>query len=273
MAKCYFVSDLHLFANRSDAHRYLEEIALAASHAEAFVLGGDIFDFRWSRIPDPSGRRSGCPVARRTGRLLPAVPFPSCPRQSRLPSGADRSACETREARVPNLSWHRYYVRLGSSVFLHGDVADKTMNAEMLAEARDQWLDRRRRGPFMSALYDVVVMTRLHRSVPHLVYAKRIVVRRILKYLESIGEGPGNGVRNVYFGHTHRRMSNYRYRGLAFHNGGAADQRHEVPHHRSAAVANARVASGFSGSDASCGGWTERRSRRKNPRQPLRQQP
>jgi len=31
---------------------------------------------------------------------------------------------------------------------------------------------------------------------------KRIVVRRILKYLESIGEGPGNGVRNVYFGHT-----------------------------------------------------------------------
>ncbi len=64
-------------------------------------------------------------------------------------------------------------------------------------------------------------MTRLHRSVPHLVYAKRIVVRRILKYLESVGQGPGNGVRNVYFGHTHRRMSNYRYRGLAFHNGGA----------------------------------------------------
>ncbi len=51
MGKCYFVSDLHLFANRSDAHRYLEEIALAASQAEAFVLGGDIFDFRWSRIP------------------------------------------------------------------------------------------------------------------------------------------------------------------------------------------------------------------------------
>ena len=33
------------------------------------------------------------------------------------------------EKQVPNLSWHRYYVRLGSSVFLHGDVADKTMNA------------------------------------------------------------------------------------------------------------------------------------------------
>jgi UDP-2,3-diacylglucosamine hydrolase len=66
-----------------------------------------------------------------------------------------------------------------------------------------------------------VVLTRLHKPLPHLVFAKRIVVRRILKYLESIGEGPGNGVRNVYFGHTHRRLSNYRYRGLVFHNGGA----------------------------------------------------
>ena len=61
MTKCYFVSDLHLFANRSNAHRYLEEIALAASQAEVFVLGGDIFDFRWSRIPILRAVRSGRP--------------------------------------------------------------------------------------------------------------------------------------------------------------------------------------------------------------------
>ena len=51
MAKCYFVSDLHLFANRSNAHRYLAQIAIAASQADVFVLGGDIFDFRWSSLP------------------------------------------------------------------------------------------------------------------------------------------------------------------------------------------------------------------------------
>ena len=94
------------------------------------------------------------------------------------------------EKQVHNLSWHRYYVRLGSSVFLHGDVADRRMDARRLAEARDQWLDKRRRGPFLSRLYDVVVLTRLHKPVAHLVYSKRIVVRRILKYLESIGQGP-----------------------------------------------------------------------------------
>ena len=220
MSKCYFVSDLHLFANRSDAHRYLEEIALAASQAEAFVLGGDIFDFRWSRIPILRAVDRAAEWLRELAESAPRCHF-------HLVLGnhdyhralIDRLA--KLEKQVSNFSWHRYYVRLGSSVFLHGDVADKTMNAEMLAAARDQWLDRRRRGPFMSARYDVVVMTRLHKPVPHLVYAKRIVVRRISKYLDSVGQGSRDGVRNVYFGHTHRRMSNYHYRGLVFHNGGA----------------------------------------------------
>jgi UDP-2,3-diacylglucosamine pyrophosphatase LpxH len=220
MSKCYFVSDLHLFANRSNVHRYLDELAQAAFQADTFVLGGDIFDFRWSRIP----------ILRAVDRAADwlselAASCPLCEFHLVLGNHDYHQALIDRladlEKEVPNLSWHHYYVRLGSSVFLHGDVADKTMDARMLAEAREEWLDERRRGPFMSALYDVVVMTRLHKPVPHLVYAKRIVVRRIWKYLESIGQGPSDGVRNVYFGHTHRRMANYSYRGLIFHNGGA----------------------------------------------------
>ena len=220
MTKCYFVSDLHLFANRSNAHRYLEQIAHAASRAEAFVLGGDIFDFRWARIPILRAVERAAEWLREL-----AASCPDCHFHLVLGNHDYHQALIDRlvelDKEIPNLSWHRYYVRLGSSMFLHGDVADKTMNARELAEARDQWLDHRRRGPFLSALYDVVVMARLHKPVPHLVYAKRIVVRRILKYLESIGQGPRDGVRNVYFGHTHRRLSNYHYRGLVFHNGGA----------------------------------------------------
>ena len=193
MTRCYFVSDLHLLANRSNAHRYLEEIARAASRADVFVLGGDIFDFRWSPIP----------IARAVDRavrwLLELTS--ACPQcQFHLVLGnhdyhqvfIDRLV--RLEKQVHNLSWHRYYVRLGSSVFLHGDVAGRRMDARRLAEARDQWLDKRRRGPFLSRLYDVVVLTRLHKPVVHLVYSKRIVVRRILKYLESIGQGPHDGV-------------------------------------------------------------------------------
>jgi UDP-2,3-diacylglucosamine pyrophosphatase LpxH len=220
MTKCYFVSDLHLFANRSNAHRYLEQIAQTASRAEVFVLGGDIFDFRWARIPTLKA------VDRAEDWLVElAAACPGCHFHMVLGNHDYHQALIDRlvelDKRVSNLSWHRYYVRLGSSVFLHGDVADKEMDARQLAAAREEWLDARRRGPFLSALYDVAVMTRVHKPVARLVFSKRIVVRRILRYLESIGEGPDNGVHDVYFGHTHRRMANYHYRGLRFHNGGA----------------------------------------------------
>lgn len=220
MGKCYFVADLHLLANRSDAHRYLDEIVRSASHAEVFVLGGDIFDFRWSRFPILK-------AVDRAIRWLEELAT-ACPRcQFHLVLGnhdyhqAFIDQLEVLETRVKNLAWHRYYLRLGSSVFLHGDVANREMDARMLAESREKWLDKRRRGPFASRVYDVVIMTRLHHPIPHLIFAKRIVVRRISRYLESIGQGPADGVRDVYFGHTHKRLAAYRYRGLTFHNGGA----------------------------------------------------
>ena len=42
-------------------------------------------------------------------------------------------------------------------MFLHGDVADRVMNAETLAAARSRWLHHKRRGPVLSRLYDLVV--------------------------------------------------------------------------------------------------------------------
>ena len=106
---------------------------------------------------------------------------------------------------------------------MHGDVADReNHDAKSLAAARDEWLDAPRRGPFMSRLYDVVVLARLHKPLPHLVYSKRTVARRILRYLEEIGQGPTAGVRDVYFGHTHKHMKNYHHGGIVFHNGGVA---------------------------------------------------
>ncbi len=220
MTRCYFVSDLHLFANRSNAHRYLEEIAQAASHAGVFVLGGDIFDFRWSLLPLQRAVQRATDWLEELAQSCPKCHFHLVLGNHDYHQGLIDRLIKM-ESQVHNLAWHRYYIRLGSSVFLHGDVADKEMDAQMLAEARDEWLDSRRRGPFLSALYDVVVLTRLHKPMPHLIFSKRIVVRRILKYLESIDQGPRNGVRDVYFGHTHRKLSNYHYRGLTFHNCGA----------------------------------------------------
>ena len=236
MTKCYFVSDLHLFANRSNAHHYLEEIAQTASRAETFVLGGDIFDFRWSQ----HSRFAKPWIGPRTGLRNWPSPVPRCQFHVVLGNHDYHRAFIDRlvdlEQRIANLAWHRYYVRLGSSVFLHGDVANKVMDARMLAEAREEWLDHRRRGPFLSMLYDVVVATRLHKPVPRLVFAKRIVVRRILKYLESIGEGPGQRrARRLLRPHAPPALE------LSLPRPGVpqrrrTDQGHQVPHRRSPAV-------------------------------------
>jgi UDP-2,3-diacylglucosamine pyrophosphatase LpxH len=222
MGKCFFISDLHLFANRSKAWKYLDDVIQAAGQADNFVLGGDIFDFKWARTN--SHRHT---VEKAVEWLTDLIkPCPRCHFHFVLGNHDYHHAFIDRlaelEGLLPNFSWYRYYMRLGSSVFLHGDVADRDHHdAKTLAAERQLWLYARRRGPFMSRLYDVVVLTRLHKPFPHLVYTKRIVARRILSYLKHIGQGPDDGVSNVYFGHTHKHMKNYAYGGLVFHSGGA----------------------------------------------------
>jgi len=221
MARVCFVSDLHLFANRSRGNDHLDRIRRAADHADYCVLGGDIFDFKWSTLADT---RSTVDAALEWLRDL-CTRVPGSHVQfllgnhdyhhefiERLPALADG---------VHNFEWHRFYIRLGDAVFLHGDVADRNMTAEMLADRRSKWTAHHQRGRFHSRAYDLVVKSRVHLLVPRAVYPRRIVARRILSYLEDIGHSPANGVRQVCFGHTHLPVNDYRYGGLCFHNGGA----------------------------------------------------
>lgn len=221
MADCYFVSDLHLFANRSEAHRYLEQIEAAAARSQTFVLGGDIFDFRWATLAsiDHAVDEAVRWLEELTGDC-PSTQFHFLLGNHDYHQGFIDRLGEL-EQRVTNLAWHRFYYRHGGNMFLHGDVADRKTTAAMLAGQRAQWLHRKKRGPMMSRLYDLVVMTRIHRPIPYVVHRRRTVARRILAYLRGIGQGPEHGVRHVYFGHIHRPMSHYHYGGLVFHNGGA----------------------------------------------------
>jgi UDP-2,3-diacylglucosamine pyrophosphatase LpxH len=221
MYDCYFVSDLHLFASRSQADHYRDEIVRAASRAKTFVLGGDIFDFRWS-----AHRSVADAVEDAVGWLEElATLCPRCHFHFLLGNHDYHQAFIDRlgelKRRLPNFSWHRYYLRLGSNIFLHGDVADRKFTAARLAAARNRCLHHGRRGPFLSRLYDLVVLSHLHRSVPFVRYRHKRVAKRIRAYLDDIRQGPVEGVRNVYFGHTHRAVSNYCHDGLTFHNGGA----------------------------------------------------
>lgn len=223
----YFISDLHMFSRRSQAENHESEILAVAQTAKTIVLGGDMFDFRWSTLPSVEATVGA--AIEWLKRLI--EPHSTCDFHYVLGNHdynrkfIDRLA--EYAADQPHLSWHRYFVRLGQSVFLHGDVADGKMTPDMLAATRAGWLEDETRHRFRHWLYDVAINANVHKAASRLVHRADRIADRILHYLEHIGEGPENGVRHVYFGHTHAAMSNFDYGGLKFHNGGAPMKRLE----------------------------------------------
>jgi UDP-2,3-diacylglucosamine hydrolase len=219
--KSYFVSDLHLFSRRSRAERHSQAIQDAASKAHTFVLGGDIFDFRWTTLPTINETIDS--AVRWLDELSGA--HPDCDFHFVLGNHDSNERFVARLAELaegtPNLAWHDYFLRKGSGIFLHGDVSDRHTTPEMLARARQRCLVDKKHGAAANMLYDWAVRARLHKLAMHVTKPKKTVARRLLSYLRHVGHGPESGLKNVYFGHTHAALSNYHYGGVAFHNSGA----------------------------------------------------
>ena len=215
-----FVADLHLFSRRSKAHLIQEEIVEAAKRSRVCVLGGDIFDFKWSS--HGSLEVSLVAAVDWLKKLIERVP--TCQFHFVLGNHDDHpelvGLLPALATQYTNFYWDRFYLRLGDALFLHGDAADRNMSAEQLRLRRDRYIhDPRKR--WAHGLYGLVVGAQMHRLIPHAVYPPALVADRLLKYLREIGHGPENGVRKVCFGHTHRPLAGYHRGGLTFHNGGA----------------------------------------------------
>jgi UDP-2,3-diacylglucosamine pyrophosphatase LpxH len=222
MSRTFFVSDLHLGTRRSQAPRHVEAIHGAAARADTFILGGDIFDFRWSTLPTADD------TVRHAIRWLDdlVASHPQC--NFHFVQGnhdCNRrfiSALETYGTQRPNLTLHAYMLRQGANVFLHGDAADHpAMCQARLKKRREHWSHDESRSQVRHVLYDLAVTARLHRLAGKVAHPRRRAVHRILGYLHRVGQGPETGVEHVYFGHTHDALQNYRYRGVTFHNPGA----------------------------------------------------
>ena len=215
-----FVADLHLFSHRTRGHLIDEEIVAAARRSRVCVLGGDIFDFKWSA--HSSHEASLLAAIEWLCRLIEAVP--ECQFHFVLGNHDDLPALVALlpelATRYANFYWDRFYLRLGDTMFLHGDAADRQMSHERLTDRRDRF-SHARRHRLAHGLYGLLVRAHLHRLIPHAVYPPAIVADRLLKYLREVGHGPEEGVRQVCFGHTHRPLTAYQRGGLQFYNGGA----------------------------------------------------
>ncbi len=223
MKRISVVSDLHIFCPRSTWKSKFEVIKEAIRSSDVFVLNGDTFDFRWS---SSSSLKSAFEKAIDFLRELSAI-NPNCHIHLNLGNHDHHTdfckMLSELEKELPNFSWHPYYLRVGNLVFLHGEPSERKMTHRQLEKYRGRW-ERKKpiTEPVLNNLYDLAVNTKTHVVLSRIFFTRKRTVKNLLWYLETLGLGMDSGITDVYFGHTHVPMANFRYKGISFHNSGTA---------------------------------------------------
>ncbi len=219
--KAHFISDLHLFSRRSVAGQHVSEFKLAASRSHTFVFGGDIFDFKWSRV---GSLEESIQAAHRWIETF-IHPNPDCQFHYVLGNHDCCAAFVDRlaelESQAENFSVHPHTLRIGNTIFLHGDVCDRQTTQETLEKKRASWAVEKPRGLFANGLYDVAIAIGLQKVFAYRMNPAARTAKKLMFFLNDIGQGAETGITDVYFGHTHSQLLNYELNGIRFHNGGA----------------------------------------------------
>jgi UDP-2,3-diacylglucosamine hydrolase len=210
-----------LLAHRSQAQRHQPVIFDAVRRAERVVLGGDIFDFRWSMHAD---ERASLAAGQRWLETLftlnPAAQFHyvlgnhDC--LASWTSRLDRLA-----GHHAGFAWHEYYLLLNSTIFLHGDAADRFVSHPRLVRRRQRWARVQQAARPRHWAYAAAVRLRMHQLPGRLWHSPRRTARRIEHYLQSLNLSGDPPITQVVYGHTHRPVDGYVHQGVRYFNGGA----------------------------------------------------
>lgn len=216
-----FLSDLHLFSRRSVGQQRWDQSRTLISGASTIVLGGDMFDFRWSHLGslDATLEAAGQWLEKAIA-LNPDASWVFLLGNHDCHPRLQTILSSIRE-RYPNFDWSPTVWRIGSNLFLHGDVLDGMRHASGLDRYRAGFHDETPKGPIGNLLYSAIVQTRLHGVVPRLRHTRRQTCRRLLEYLDHYDAELLSNASNIFFGHTHLSMSGYRFDGFDFHNAGS----------------------------------------------------
>lgn len=216
------ISDLHLFSRRSDAEELLAGITSGIIEADVLVLNGDVFDFRWSTLPDMRATidaslkwldelialRPDKPTHYLLGNHDCITGF-----TDQLPGFA-----KTR----PSFSCHEAFLCLGRNLFLHGDCANRRMDVNSHRRFRESWSRDKQRGPIGRTLYDVADTLGVSRRFHDLWFPQRATVRRVAHHLDLVLPEWREKIDHCYFGHTHLPFTRHDHEGVMFHNTGSA---------------------------------------------------
>ena len=216
-----FVSDLHLFSRRSVGHDRWNELDLQS--ASWLVLGGDIFDFRWSTLPDQAatldaarswienliGLHPHLHIAYVTGN------HDSHPAMRALLQEFSRSHSK--------FHWHEHTFRHEDKLFLHGDIIDARPHSKGLEFYRNRFsVESKARGRLANLMYDTIVAMRAHQLPRHFVHRPQKILSRLYSCLVREGFVADRKLQKIFFGHTHVPMHGEFHRGYQFYNPGSA---------------------------------------------------
>lgn len=210
------LSDLHLFAGRSNADHHMDVMHEAMNTADFMVLNGDTFDFKWSELANVEESIS---EAINWLRVL-SESHPHCivffimGNHDAVGIFADKLSILSNE--IENFFWHPTHVRIDSSLYLHGDLPLRGRNP--FQRELEPSIAMKRKP--MHLLYKGAVHSRLHRMT-ELLMSKKLAVRKIMAAFEKYPAPILVGITDVYFGHTHAAFSDFSYQGITFHNTGA----------------------------------------------------
>lgn len=221
-AQGLFISDLHLLSRRSIGERCLEQLKPTLKKTDLLILGGDIFDFRWSHHGELTRSLKAAQewlgellTAEEHLRLIYLLGNHDC-----LP--AMQEMLHQLAGETPNFCWSEHHLALDHCLFLHGDVLDAGLSHAKLTAYRSKFAEQHReRGDIAHRLYDMVVATRMHHLPAQLLHHPTRVMRKLSNYLTSLNLSAEDGIKEVYFGHTHRPLAGTSYQGQLFFNSGS----------------------------------------------------
>lgn len=216
-----FLSDLHLFSRRSIGQRHWDQHQDLISAAKSIVLGGDMFDLRWSQMGDLDATlRAADDWLENAISLNPDAGW------SYLLGNHDchpqlQAMLQNVSQRHANFSWNPTHLRIGQNVFLHGDVLDARSRSGGIDQYRARFHEHKPRKKVGNLLYSAAVEARLHIAIPRIRHTPKQTCSRLIAYLESCEDNLLTDVHNIYFGHTHIAMSGYQFDRFRFYNAGS----------------------------------------------------
>jgi len=217
----HFISDLHLFSRRSIGLERWNQWWLDAEQADLLVLGGDIFDFRWSRLKNLSETLLAARqwleelmTVHSHGKVVYLLGNHDC-------SPDFKSLLDQIAKQFVRFEWAPEVWQTGDCIFLHGDILDAGTTSKDLERYRGGFYEAIPRGKVANTLYDIVVQSRLHCVPPQFRHRPKNVCRKLTAYLSKHKSCDLSIAKQVYFGHTHVPMFGYEYDSILFYNAGS----------------------------------------------------